>query len=148
VILEAVLILGVGLVFGVFIALANKRLWVWEDPRIDVVAQMLPNAQHRACCRAVARSPSEPWKEGDASAVPYRATRRGADRQLPGVDAGDREACGGCSALVDRTSRISAEYRGLPLVPRLRSRRRWKGCAWAALGSQTVHAPATATRFR
>ena len=46
--LHAILILGgVGLVFGVFIAIANKRLWVWEDPRIDIVAQMLPQRQLR-----------------------------------------------------------------------------------------------------
>ena len=60
-ILNAVLILGgVGLVFGVFIAIANKRLWVWEDPRIDIVAQMLPNANCGACglpgCRAFAEA--------------------------------------------------------------------------------------------
>jgi len=59
VILQAILILGgVGLAFGILIALANKRLKVWEDPRIDVVASMLPNANCGACglpgCRAFA----------------------------------------------------------------------------------------------
>ena len=39
-ILAAVAILGgVGLVFAVLIALANRKLKVWEDPRIDVVAE-------------------------------------------------------------------------------------------------------------
>src|SRR6266540_6694491 len=60
----AVLIIGgVGLVFGVFIAIANKRLWVWEDPRIEIVAQMLPNANCGACglpgCRAFAEQAVE-----------------------------------------------------------------------------------------
>src|SRR5512147_2585797 len=57
--LHAILILsGVGVVFAVFIALANRSLWVWEDPRIDVVASLLPNANCGACglpgCRAFA----------------------------------------------------------------------------------------------
>jgi len=58
-ILAAVAILGgVGLVFAIFIALADRKLKVWEDPRIDAVASMLPNANCGACgvpgCRAFA----------------------------------------------------------------------------------------------
>lgn len=58
-ILGAVAILGgVGLVFAVLIALANRKLRVWEDPRIDVVAGLLPGANCGACgvpgCRAFA----------------------------------------------------------------------------------------------
>lgn len=49
---------GVGLSFAVLIALANKKLKVWEDPRIDDVAGMLPGANCGACgsagCRAFA----------------------------------------------------------------------------------------------
>ena len=86
-ILEAVLILGgVGLVFGVFIAIANKRLWVWEDPRIDVVAQMLPNANCGACglpgCRAFAEqavagkvTPASIVPSADSTRQPPRGTR-------------------------------------------------------------------------
>ncbi len=60
----AVLILsGVALVFAVLIALANRRLWVWEDPRIDVVSSLLPNANCGACglpgCRAFAEQAVE-----------------------------------------------------------------------------------------
>jgi Na+-translocating ferredoxin:NAD+ oxidoreductase RNF subunit RnfB len=59
VILAAVAILGgVGLVFAILIALANRNLKVWEDPRIDVVSGMLPGANCGACgmpgCRAFA----------------------------------------------------------------------------------------------
>ena len=58
-ILVAVAILGgVGLVFATLIAIANRKLKVWEDPRIDVVAGMLPGANCGACgvpgCRAFA----------------------------------------------------------------------------------------------
>ena len=57
--LHAILVLtGVALTFAVLIALANRRLWVWEDPRIDAVAALLPNANCGACglpgCRAFA----------------------------------------------------------------------------------------------
>ncbi|MCC6928505.1 MAG: 4Fe-4S binding protein [Gemmatimonadaceae bacterium] len=58
-ILSSILILGgVGLTFAVLIALAYNRLKVWEDPRIDIVTSMLPNANCGACglpgCRAFA----------------------------------------------------------------------------------------------
>ncbi len=42
-ILTSVAILGgVGLTFGTLIALANAKLKVWEDPRIDAVEEVLP----------------------------------------------------------------------------------------------------------
>lgn len=58
-ILTAVAILGaVGLTFGILIALAHRKFKVWEDPRIDVVAAMLPGANCGACgvpgCRTFA----------------------------------------------------------------------------------------------
>src|SRR5512140_336764 len=58
-IVAAVLIVGgVGLTFAILIALADRKLRVWEDPRIDTVAAMLPNANCGACglpgCRAFA----------------------------------------------------------------------------------------------
>jgi Na+-translocating ferredoxin:NAD+ oxidoreductase RNF subunit RnfB len=65
VIVQAILILGgTCLVFAIFIAGANKKLKVWEDPRIDVVASMLPSANCGACglpgCRAFAARSSPP----------------------------------------------------------------------------------------
>ena len=51
---------GVGFVFGVLIAIAHRKLWVWEDPRINDVAGMLPSANCGACgfagCRAFAEA--------------------------------------------------------------------------------------------
>jgi Na+-translocating ferredoxin:NAD+ oxidoreductase RNF subunit RnfB len=42
-ILSSVAILGgIGLTFGVIIAVAQHRLRVWEDPRIDGVTELLP----------------------------------------------------------------------------------------------------------
>ncbi len=43
VILRSALILGgVGLTFGAFIAAANRKLKVWEDPRIEAGEKLLP----------------------------------------------------------------------------------------------------------
>jgi Na+-translocating ferredoxin:NAD+ oxidoreductase RNF subunit RnfB len=60
-ILDSALILGgVGLFFGFLIALANKKFYVWEDPRIGEVEELLPNSNCGACgqpgCRAFAEA--------------------------------------------------------------------------------------------
>ena len=51
---------GVGLLFGALIAIAHRKLWVYEDPRIDAVAGMLPGANCGACgfpgCRGFAEA--------------------------------------------------------------------------------------------
>jgi Na+-translocating ferredoxin:NAD+ oxidoreductase RNF subunit RnfB len=59
--LNAVAILGgMGLTFGTLIALAHRKLKVWEDPRIDAVTDVLPGANCGACglagCRAFAEA--------------------------------------------------------------------------------------------
>lgn len=52
------ILVGLGLLFAVIIALAYKKLRVYEDPRIGRVEKMLPNANCGACgqpgCRAFA----------------------------------------------------------------------------------------------
>ena len=60
-ILDSALVLGgVGLFFGFLIAMANKKFYVWEDPRIGEVEQLLPNSNCGACgqpgCRAFAEA--------------------------------------------------------------------------------------------
>jgi RnfABCDGE-type electron transport complex B subunit len=60
-ILDSALILGgLGLFFGFLIAMANKKFYVWEDPRISGVEQLLPNSNCGACgqpgCRAFAEA--------------------------------------------------------------------------------------------
>ncbi len=55
---SALILGGVGTVFGVFIAFANRKLKVWEDPRIGEVEELLPGTNCGACgtpgCRAFA----------------------------------------------------------------------------------------------
>jgi electron transport complex protein RnfB len=141
VILDAVLILGgVGLMFGVLIAIANKRLWVWEDPRIDVVAQMLPNANCGACglpgCRAFAEqavegkvTPAQCTVSGDAARVQIA--------DYLGVEAGEavkhvaRLLCAGGADVAG----YQAEYRGLATCAAAAAvAGGGKGCAWGCLG--------------
>lgn len=56
---EAILfIAGLTILLAVLLAVANKKLYVWEDPRIEKVEEMLPGANCGACglpgCRAFA----------------------------------------------------------------------------------------------
>jgi electron transport complex protein RnfB len=141
VILEAVLILGgVGLVFGVFIAIANKRLWVWEDPRIEIVAQMLPNANCGACGLPGCRAFAEQAVDGKVTPAQCTVSGESAREQIAsylGVDAGEavknvaRLLCAGGADVAG----YQAEYRGLPTCAAAAAvAGGGKGCAWGCLG--------------
>ncbi|MBD80989.1 MAG: Fe-S cluster protein [Crocinitomicaceae bacterium] len=58
IIIALVIITGLGLLFGVILAVSYKKLKVYEDPRLDTVEEMLPNTNCGACgvpgCRAFA----------------------------------------------------------------------------------------------
>ena len=49
---------GIGVILAIVLAIADKKFYVWEDPRIDEVESMLPLANCGACgcpgCRAFA----------------------------------------------------------------------------------------------
>ena len=140
-IVDSVLILGgTGLVFASFIALANKKLKVWEDPRIEVVAGMLPQANCGACglpgCRAFAE------KAVAGTVQPAQCTVSAADKVgeiagYLGVDAGTgikrvaRLLCaGGADVAIQRAS-----YRGLQTCASAATvAGGGKGCAWGCLG--------------
>jgi Na+-translocating ferredoxin:NAD+ oxidoreductase RNF subunit RnfB len=140
-ILTAVAILGgVGLVFAILIALANRKLKVSEDPRIDIVAGMLPNANCGACgvpgCRAFAEKlvAGEVKPAGCNVATP---DGRAAIAAYLGVDAGSavkivaRMLCAGGS----HVARQQAEYRGhATCAAAAIVAGGGKGCAWGCLG--------------
>ena len=137
----AVLILGgVGLVFGVFIAIANKRLWVWEDPRIDIVSQMLPNANCGACGLPGCRAFAEQAVAGKVTPAQCTVSAEAAREQIAsylGVDVGEavknvaRLLCAGGSDVAG----YQAEYRGLPTCAAAAAvAGGGKGCAWGCLG--------------
>jgi RnfABCDGE-type electron transport complex B subunit len=137
----SVAILGtIGLVFGTMIALATKKLYVWEDPRIDEVTGMLPGNNCGACGQAGCRAFAENVIAGTVQ--PAQCTVMNADGVKAvagylGVDAGTanrrvaRLLCGGGSDLSIRT----AEYRGLQTCAAAAAvAGGGKGCAWACLG--------------
>lgn len=138
--LSILIIGGVGLVFAIFIALANRKLWVWEDPRIDLVASMLPNANCGACglpgCRAFAEQAVEgkvaPSQCTVGSEIAHRAIA-----SFLGVNAGTAvrrvarlQCAGGCDVAGSR-----AEYRGIGTCAAATAvAGGGKGCAWGCLG--------------
>lgn len=140
-ILQAILILGgTSLVFAIFISAANKKLKVWEDPRIDVVAAMLPSANCGACGLPGCRAFAEKAVVGEIQ--PAKCTVSNAERiqeiaHFLGVDAGEavkrvaRLMCaGGTNVAVQR-----AEYRGLSTCEAAAAvAGGGKGCAWGCLG--------------
>ena len=140
-ILAAVAILGgVGLVFAVLIALANRKLKVWEDPRIDAVTGMLPGANCGACgfpgCRAFAEQLVAGQKKPAGCNVATDDQRTSIASFL-GVEAGQavkvvaRLQCAGGA----HVARLQAEYRGLPTCAAAAAvAGGGKGCAWGCLG--------------
>ena len=117
-IIAAVAILGgVGLVFAVMIALANRKLKVFVDPRIDVVTGMLPGANCGACgmpgCRAFAEKLVKAESKPAGCNVASEDERSSIAGYL-GVDAGNavktvaRLMCAGGAYVSDR----QADYRG------------------------------------
>ncbi len=140
-ILTSALILGgVGLTFGILIALAHRKLWVWEDPRIDAVTDLLPGTNCGACGFAGCRAFAEGLVSQEAQ--PAGCTVMGPpDVDLVadylGVEAGEanrrvaRLLCaGGCSAAPQR-----AEYQGLETCKAAAAvAAGGKGCPWGCLG--------------
>lgn len=140
-VLGAILILGgVGLAFGILIAVANRRFAVWEDPRIGVVASILPGANCGACglpgCRAFAEQAVAGTKQVAECTVADPASRARIADYL-GVDAGvavkrvARLLCAGGSDVATQ----QAEYRGLATCGAAAAvASGGKGCVWGCLG--------------
>jgi Na+-translocating ferredoxin:NAD+ oxidoreductase RNF subunit RnfB len=137
----SVLILGgVALTFGVLIALANKKLKVYEDPRIDAVSDMLPGSNCGACGAAGCRAFAEELVGGQRQ--PAQCTQLGGEdvddiADYLGVDAGEavkrvaRLLCAGGS----HVSLRRAEYIGLQTCGAAAAvSAGGKGCAWSCLG--------------
>jgi Na+-translocating ferredoxin:NAD+ oxidoreductase subunit B len=85
---------GLCVLLAALLAMAHRRLWVEEDPRLDVVEQLLPGANCGACgvpgCRAFAqRVIAGEFTPGQCT-VGGQATARRVGAYL-GIDAGDVE---------------------------------------------------------
>lgn len=137
---SAVILGGVGTFFATMIALARKKLYVWEDPRIDEVNAMLPGANCGACGFAGCRAFAEQLIGG--ATEPAVCTVASPDDRVEiaaylGVDVGTaanrvaRLLCaGGCDVAPRR-----AEYLGLSTCSAAAAvAGGGKACAWGCLG--------------
>ncbi len=109
---------ALGLILSGLLALANYKLWVYEDPRIDEVEEMLPRTNCGACGTAGCRPFAQALIDGEM--IPANCTVSSGDEineiaQYLGVDAGDvvkrvaRLACAGGA----HVARQRANYDGL-----------------------------------
>ncbi len=136
----ALFMVALGVVLAIILAIANKKLFVYEDPRIEEVDDMLPQAQCGACgvpgCRPFAeavvsgaKNPSEctvNTPEGNAEIASYM-----------GVDMGETEkvvarlACAGGT----HVAYTRAKYEGLQSCQAAAVvSGGGKGCSWGCLG--------------
>ncbi len=140
-VLASVAILGgVGLTFGALIALANARLRVEEDPRLDEITDLLPGANCGACGYAGCRAFAEAALGGIVA--PAGCTVMGAAEvddvaAVLGVDAGEanrriaRLLCAGGSDVATR----KADYVGIEsCAAAVAVGGGGKGCAWGCVG--------------
>lgn len=140
ILLSVAILGGVGLLFGGLIALANSRLRVYEDPRIDAVTDLLPGANCGACGFAGCRAFAEAVIGG--TTPPATCTVMGpADRDdvaaFLGISAGEankrvaRLLCAGGSDVARRR----AEYHGIrSCAAAIAVGGGGKACAWGCIG--------------
>lgn len=131
---------GLTLLLALMLVVANRKLYVYEDPRIDVVEDMLPHANCGACglpgCRPFAEAVV------DGRMLPGKCTvssdeGRAAIASYLGVDLGSEEkqvarlACAGGT----NVARNKASYRGVKTCTAAALvSGGGKGCFWGCLG--------------
>jgi len=139
--LSAMAILGgVGLTFAVLIAVASRKLKVFEDPRIDEVVGMLPGANCGACGAAGCRAFAGKVVGGESEPVACTVSNPDAHQAIAaylGVSAGTairrvaRLHCAGG----DDVAIQQATYRGFPSCAAATAvGGGGKGCTWGCIG--------------
>ncbi|HEX5138323.1 MAG TPA: (Fe-S)-binding protein [Planctomycetota bacterium] len=138
--LSALLLGAIGLFFGSLIAVAEKRLRVWEDPRIDGAAGLLPGTNCGACGFPGCRAFAEALVGGKV--LPAGCTNMGKEQILAvagylGVEAGEarkrvaRLLCAGGTHVAIQQAR----YEGLATCAAAKAvASGGKGCSWGCLG--------------
>jgi RnfABCDGE-type electron transport complex B subunit len=139
VLLSAAILGGLGLSFGALIALAQRKLWVWEDPRIEGVHSLLPGANCSACghpgCRGFAEAVVA-GKSAPAECTVMSTAEREVVAAYLGVDVGQavqrvaRLLCAGGSDVAPR----KAVYRGIESCAAAVAVGGGKACAWGCVG--------------
>ncbi len=131
---------GLGICLSVILAVANKKLHVHEDPRIDDVEELLPAANCGACGEAGCRALAEKIVNGGASPANCPVNDPACTQAIAdylGVDAGAQEksvarlGCAGGSHVAWTRAQYEGEQtcRGAALTAG-----GGKGCVWGCLG--------------
>lgn len=138
--LAALFMGGLGLLLASVIAIANRKLHVHEDPRIDVVEEMLPHANCGACGYPGCRAFAEATVKGVIEPAKCTVNTKEMSQKLAdflGVALGQsdkrvaRLACAGGS----HVARMRAQYSGLGTCAAAAvSGGGGKACAWGCLG--------------
>ncbi len=131
---------GLGVLLALFLAIASKRLYVFEDPRIDQVEELLPHSNCGACGTAGCRNFAEQAVAGKIE--PARCSVNTPDQNktiaaLLGVAMGNVEkrvarlACAGGK----HVAKMRATYSGLSSCRAASvAGGGGKSCAWGCLG--------------
>ncbi|MCB1867470.1 MAG: RnfABCDGE type electron transport complex subunit B [Gammaproteobacteria bacterium] len=136
----ALFMLCLGIVLAAILTLANRKLYVYEDPRIDEVEEMLPHANCGACGKPGCRPFAEALVKGELDPAQCTPNSRDMTEEIAGylgVELGDhtkrvsRLACAGSSLV----AYFRAEYSGMKScrAAALVSGG-GKGCTWGCLG--------------
>ncbi len=137
---SAAILGGVGLTFGTLIALANKKMKVWEDPRIGEVEDLLPGANCGACGYAGCRTFAEAVIAGQTPPATCTVMSEGEREDVAaylGVSAGEADrvvarlmCAGGSDVAVQR-----ADYYGVEsCAAAVAVGGGGKGCTWGCVG--------------
>ncbi len=131
---------SLGILLAAILAVANRRLYVYEDPRIDEIEDLLPRANCGACGIAGCRPFAEALIKGETQ--PSRCTVNSPElnqqiADLLGVSVGDQErliarlACAGGTHVAATRARYEGlkSCRAAALVAG-----GGKGCVWGCLG--------------
>jgi len=131
---------ALGLLLALMLVLANQRLYVYEDPRIDQVEDLLPKANCGACGEAGCRTFAELLVKGEVEPGKCTVNAKATNQRIAdflGVALGSNErrvarlACAGGAHVARQRARYAglASCRAAALVSG-----GGKGCAWGCLG--------------
>jgi RnfABCDGE-type electron transport complex B subunit len=134
-----VFMVALGVILATVLAIANRKLHVHEDPRIDDVEEMLPHANCGACGFPGCRPFAEAVVKGEAPPSKCTVNTEGGNQLIAdflGVDMGDevklvaRLACAGGN----HVARMRAQYAGLGTCRAAAVAGGGKACSWGCLG--------------
>lgn len=131
---------ALGVILATVIALALRKLYVYEDPRIDEVEEMLPHANCGACGYPGCRAFAEATVKGEASPSKCTVNSKEGNEAIAkflGVSMSEQEkivarlACAGGN----HVAKMRAHYAGLPSCrAAVATGGGGKACAWGCLG--------------